>query len=793
MAYIQFVPDLFLEVEELNRLAKSLDQDGFRKVLLQDSVSFGLVKNDSDPSFLNGKVERDTDNSLGQKTIKIGAIKGVSSTGQLIASEAISNLPVPADNNWYWIKVKHQFSSQEKGKVSIDAVGNLVGVGTEFTKLLRGQPNFPSTIKFINSNDNVLEYEVLEVTDDTHAVLVYPGLNGGDSVFVSESNLYYQVVGTFTEGAAIPNENKFPFKYDSATIELVLEVTDNVRPSYVAGQEFYLARVAVQVGNLIIQDKRVEYWETKGSKQSIDISRTANPLVGVEAIRWANTFNGGDKNLIQLAWGMRSTNWSVDSSQNIVTLFGSSMGGSFKTTDDFTNGDFNGWRLYSSNGKYRRVVNSIKQGSAINLYLDVLDVDDYSTDGGETFTGKQLVCVPNADSVEIKFTAHPGDGIANVDEYYQWSINLPFGIAAVTAYKDALASYNVQYRYKAFKEFTEWSPIASGEYYTEASYTEQGVLLPTEDRVTYPYTSHPTNGFIQVALSPNSLFRFKNKVFKGDVIAVQTLTNLTAGQVLQLKVGVSDKYQHIKGSITLSEDVFISLSNENAVEGNEFTLHFNCTSLTLGDNKIYIVDNLATGSPSVIKAISQADAFQMMNQDNGISIRCTFDDTGHWIGYQNYNLGQPFELKMIDVSAADLPTYFDTNTLAGKIKGYYGWQLHAPLNSGRVPVGYGTFTDANGTVVFTPQASGGEAKHKQTVDEMPKHRVKLFGGGGSGSDVGANDTASYDAALGGNSSYRIQANSDTDATRGKSSEVGGDVAMNILQPYYVTVFVKKTF
>lgn len=777
MAYIKFVPDLFLEVEELSRLTKSLDADGFRKALLQDSVSFGLIKTDKDSAFTNGKVERDTDNSLGQKTIKIGAIAGVNSTGQFITSEAIASLPIPADNNWYWLKVKHQYSSQEKGKVSIDPSGNLIGVGTEFTKLLRGQPNFPSTVKFINSNNNVLEYEVLEVIDDTHAILVYPGLNGSDSVFLSEDNLYYQVVGTFSEGVSVPNDNKFPFQYDSATIELVLEVTDNVRPSYTVSQEFYLARVSVQVGNLIIQDKRIEYWESKGSKKVIDISRSANPLVGIEAVKWQNAFNGGDKNIVQLAWGMRSKNWSVDSSQNIVTLFGSSIGGSFKTTDDFTNGDFNGWRLYSPNGNYRKVVSSIKQGSAINLYLDVLDVDDYSTDGGDTFTAKELLCVPNADTVEVKFTAHPSDSVANVDELYSWPINTPLAEALVTAYKDDTSFYNVQYRYKALKEFTEWTPIASGEYFTEVSFDEDGNILATGDRVLFTYTSHPTNGFVQIKLSPDSLFRFKNKVYKGDVIGVQTITTFTSGQVLQLQVGISDRYQYIKGAISLSDDVFISLSNLNAVEGNEFTLHFNCSALNLGSKKIYIVDNLATGSPSIIKAITQADAYQMLNQDNGISIKCTFDDNGHWIAYQNYNLGQPFELKMIDVSATELPTYFDTTTLAGKIKGYFGWELHSVLNGGRVPVGYGTFTDVNGSVVFTPQHVGGEAAHVQTIEEMAPHKhdfvfvEKHVSDGGTGVGAGAG----------------------SDTRDNMIGETGGGQAFNILQPYYVTVFVKKTF
>jgi hypothetical protein len=799
--FINFVPDLFIEVAELIRFKESLDSNGFRKVLLQDSVNFGLIKSSIDPFFVNAKVERDVDNSLSQKTIKIGPIAAINNQGNLLTLPITNNLPIPSDNSWYWVKISHQYSSIEKGKVSIDATGNLIGINTEFLKVLRSNQNFPSFIEFVGSTNNPLQYELVDVIDNTHAIVAHPAITvGGNADFIAESNLDYAIVGTFTEGVEAPVDNQFPFRYDSCLVSIVAESVLNMRPTYVQGQEFYIARVKVTDGNLVIQDKRGELWETKGSSRSIELDRSNNnPLIGVESVKWQNLFNTGDRNIVDIAWGMRSTNWAVDSSLNIVTLFGSSTGGSFKTIDDFTDGDFNGWRLYTSNGKYSKVVNSIKQGAAINCYLDHLDVDHFSLDGGITFITDTVLIVPDADAVELTFIPEKEinvvDDVFNVDDNdkFIFNINTPIAHCLPTVYKDDKCKYIVLYRYKAFKEFSKWTPIASGSYYTELSFRPNGSLLPDAERIIQTYISSPIAAFIELQISPNSWKRFKETVYKGDIIGVNTISSFVAGQTLELKVGIDKRYQHIVGDISLTDDIYISLSRLKAVEGNEFRLHFDCNSLSMSDKKFIICDDYASGTLIVLKELTFADAFQMKNIDGGLVLDIVYSNEGKWIVYQNYDLGQPFQLKMIDVPANELVTYFDTTSLLGKKKGYFGWALHSTLNSGRVPVGFGTYTDINGTTVFVQGESGGEVKHKQIVQEMPKHRVKLFGGGAGGVDVGVNDTAAFDAGLGGNSSYRIQKNVDMNATRGQSSEVGGDVPFNIMQPYFVTVFVKQMF
>lgn len=791
MSFIKYSPDLFIEVIELNRLSQFLDQDGFRKNIIDNSVSFGLIKTQANATFPNGKVERDVNNALGQKTVKIGAIRAIDSQGRFLVKDQTNNLPVLADNNWYWIRIKHQHSTQEKGTVSIDAAGNLVGTGTKFTSTLRGQSNFPSTIKLINSVYNTLEYEVLEVTDDNHAILVYPGLNDNDALFVSESNLTYSVVGTFTEGVAIDQEDKYPFQYDDVAVELVLETVLNTKPTYVQGTEFYLARVKVLLGELIIQDKRLEVWQTSADFEQTNLTRIENPLIGVESIKWENQFNTGDKNKVSIAWGMRSTNWGIDSSQGIVTLFGSATGGNFKTIDDFTNGDFNSWRLYTQDGKYVRVYNSIKQGGAINLYVDLLDVDSFSADGGSTFIAQELLVVPNADEITIVFKPEPTDNVGNVNETFTFPINTTVAECLVTVYKETTDTvnvlYNVQYQYKLFKQYTEYVPIASGSYLTEISFTDQGILKPSADRVTYSYTSDPIDGFIRLKISPYSFFKFKGKVDKGDIIGVHTIDGFTSGQVVELKVGRDEKYQLIKGNITLTDDVYISLSDQAAVEGNEFKFHFKAENLILGAYKIYIVDNYASGTLSIVKQFDYKDVYQMQNQENGVLVSCIYDDNGNWVASQDYDLGQPFETKIIDVPAAALSDYFDTTTGQGKVRGYFGWELHSILNAGRVPVGYGQVTDAEGTVTYAIGDTGGVQRHKLTINQMPKHRHGLEGSGSrslsGGGWIVQNDQGTPPPADG---------NQDAGVAQ-NMAKVGGDASHPNMQPYYVTVFVKRTF
>src|SRR5690606_19854732 len=118
MSNIKISSNLFLGVPELKRFQKFLSDDGYKKSLLNNSVTFGLVKSDSSIEFNNGMVSSDSDINLNGtifKTVKINPISGVDKFGNFIISDQINQLPIPGSisnssgNRWYWIRISHKY------------------------------------------------------------------------------------------------------------------------------------------------------------------------------------------------------------------------------------------------------------------------------------------------------------------------------------------------------------------------------------------------------------------------------------------------------------------------------------------------------------------------------------------------------------------------------------------------------------------------------------------------------------------------------------------------------------
>jgi microcystin-dependent protein len=716
MSSFKFVPDVFLEEHELNRIQSFLSDSGYKKYILENTVSYGLIKNNADIPFSNGFVSRDVD-SGSDKTIKINPIAAIDSSLQFITSpNVINQLIVPNDGNFYWVRCQYASTTIEVGTLSIAVDGTVVGTGTEFTKVLRGQPNFPTKIKLTNSAFNTLEYSVLEVTDDTHCILANPSAASGSAVFVSESNRQYAVVGTFTNGVAIPTLNKYPYQYDSCSVSLELETVLNTPPSFVSGQQFYLARVTVSGSDVIVQDMRRDFYETKGSELVIDMDRSANPLVGIESTVWQVKTTPSDSNIVNIGWGLRSTNWSINTSTNTLTII-SGLGGKYKAVGQFNNGDFDGWRAYTANGQYSRIVSSVRVGGAVNLILDTLNVTDYSNDFGVTMITQEVHIVPNCEEIEIICQSEPTDNTPSVNRTFTFPINDAVGQCELEVYKKPSVSYNIQYRYKSFKEYGSYFVIPSDNingYLTEVSFDDKGVLLPFTSQVRQTYTQDPTSGFITLQMSPWSYFNFTGVVFKGDLIGVNVISSLTSSVSYPLTVGTSKNYQFIGGSQSIASDTTFTLdTGATGVEGNQFVIHFDCSSLTLGGHFIYVKQGSTT-----LKTIDQSDVYAMLNQEKGIKFTCKYDGT-NWIISQNYDIGTAFEVKMITPGTAS--TSFDLGgTNLGQIRGWYGWQIYTDM-TGRMPVGTGAFTEASGTYTRADGTTGGEVQHKLVTAEIPSH------------------------------------------------------------------------
>lgn len=770
MAYLKINPELFLGNAELNRLQKFFE-DQNKNNLINSTKSFGLLK-----GF--GKVERDADVS-GQKTVKISEVLAIDKSGNCITSDIQNSLIVPNDGNWHWIKIKYAISNIEKGTFSIAQNGDLTDTTgkAELTIILRDIQEFPTRVKFEGSLLNTLEYDILEVIDDTHAVLQHPAVNlYGVSEFAQEEGLKLKVVGTFTKGLAVPNESKFIFNYDSSLTEIIQESTFNTRPTYNEGYEFYLARVRVSNGTIIIQDKRTDFWKLSETP----ITRKDNPCIGIESSQFTTFYTPQDKNLVKVFWGMRSSNWSIDTSNNIV-IFNTGEGGKFKSVEDFTNGDFDGFRLYTPTGKYHKVISSAKQGSAINLTLDNLDADNFSDNGGITTLNKTLVCVPDADEIELLFTPEPEDEKKAFVQSFVFPINEETGKCDVLVYNDPFVVYNVQYRYKTKDEYSDYKILPTDDehgYYTENSFDENGNLKLEDERERLTYIQDEVSGFIKLLCSPTSLKNFKQSVDKGDLIGVREINDLSTTTIIPLIVGTEKNYIYVSGNINLNSDVFFTLDSATSIEGNQFTVHFNCEELNLAGKNIYITENYQTADQSVLKKVDFGDVCEMKNRDGGISFVLKYKGT-HWVMYQNYDKGQPFEVSMFD---GDMNTYFDS-TGQGKVKGYFGWSIHSILKDGKTPVAAGVRTEtynngASVTKTFNIGETGGEMNHQLTIDEMPKHKHPITASN-------KNSTEGF-GAVAGTDLVGIESGGNTD-------EVGGDKQHNIMQPYYVLAFTKKNY
>lgn len=734
MSNLKISSNLFLGTPELTRLQEFLGKDGNIRGLLNNSVSFGLIKNDYDISFNNAKVSADADINIGGvtfKTIKINPISGFDKYGNFLVSEQINQLPIPGDivnstnNRWYWLRISHKFSHEEKGLWNLSNTGILTGSGGELTKIARGNPNFPTRIRFTKDTlkygplINTQDFDILEITDDNNCIL-----NGVS--FQNEQNLKLNIVGTFTYGAPIDPVNKMIFNYDSVLVELIEEPisTPNQRPTsgFESDRTFYIARVRVDGNNIIIQDKRTDYWETKSSFMLQDIDGLNNPLIGIEAIKFDHPFTTRNFNIVEVAWTFRTTSWNINTEDNVVTL-SSGQGGLFKSVNDFSDGDFDGWRLYTQNGKYFRIVNSVKQGNAIDLQLDTLDIDAFSPDGGNTFYNNYYVIVaPNAEAIELTFTPRPSDNVSTQTFKYEFEINKLIGSCKVLAYGDPISFYQLSYRYRNNLSYSPSIVVTEGKYYDESSFDENGNLLPPPQTNIFSYSGSSDDYLVQVIISPQAYKNFNFRVDKGDLIGTQIITSLSGVSNINLLVGQNFYHQYFTGNLTLNSDITIEFdTSPNAVNGNRFILQFNCNDINLNG----FVININSGV-SVLKTLRQGDVYQMKNIDGGIVIEAYYNGT-NWILSQNYDLGVPGEMKsVVGVNGQSALTYFDSNGW-GNVKGLFGYRIAdgSPGSNtidmrGMFQVGYSPIDPDYSTIGNT----GGEKFHTLLQNEQGSFDVR---------------------------------------------------------------------
>ena len=102
------------------------------------------------------------------------------------------------------------------------------------------------------------------------------------------------------------------------------------------------------------------------------------------------------------------------------------------------------------------------------------------------------------------------------------------------------------------------------------------------------------------------------------------------------------------------------------------------------------------------------------------------------------------------------------------------------FGQGRTLIGEGTGNDGSTSMTFTANNTGGEYKHKLTVDEMPSHSHKLYARGGQTAQT-SSPFAANKPILQGSNSYGFDV-----------SKAGGDGYHNNIPPYITVFFWRRT-
>lgn len=286
MSKLNISRNIFLEKEELNRFQDFLLNDTIASIFLENSSSWGIIRtifSGPSPDYL---VEVGT--NLG--TIKIDSLsKAVDVDRLLILQKPIDNISVPQDNSWYWVKISHKYSPLEEGECSINANGEVTGLNTKFSEVLRGHSSeVPVKIKFYKDGGAINNqiYEVLSlntVTPDLNLILV-------GNEFQPESGLRYYVIGSTPIFEVITSQQEEGlYFYDGCNIELILEEVEDTPPvsNFIEDKQFYIARVRNSAGSITIQDKRTDWWtfNIEGISDKLDKYANLSDLTDVAQAR----------------------------------------------------------------------------------------------------------------------------------------------------------------------------------------------------------------------------------------------------------------------------------------------------------------------------------------------------------------------------------------------------------------------------------------------------------------------------------------------------------------------------
>lgn len=434
MGKLKITSNLFLEVAELERFRKFIEDDGYKVFVKYLTKSYGIAQNDDNTLF---KVSQKLGSS---NTVTVNAGVAFDSDLNIILLKEDKDIQITNNGTKKWIVVSYTSTNDEVGTVSISNQGVLSGKNTKFTEVLRGQPNFPTKIKF-TSTKNTTEYEVVEVNSDIEAVL--------SGSFTAESGLKYQVVGTFTPGFQPDDDVKEIYEYDSCNIEVV-ESED--KPTLADGQ-FILASIDFTSTVMTVTDERSAYMfnqETLAYDNTTDT--TENPFVALR-----KTSIKSDRLIdIQFEWGYKVQRYEMlNTSLNNIFNIVSGESKYIPLNSNIPDNVFAGWRLVN-----RKNMKEVTVDRNENNYLYISRFDSELI----TNVDDDFVIIPPYTKIEVeaKLSGTNYDE-TDADYFFNFSIeNLKTHFVIPLEYLDTLIS--LRYRMKSGTTTTEFQKFAISQF-----------------------------------------------------------------------------------------------------------------------------------------------------------------------------------------------------------------------------------------------------------------------------------------------------------------------------------------
>lgn len=401
MSRLKFSENLFLEVNELQRLVKFLADDGYKLAIKSMSKSFGIVEN-SGNTYFKVTAKAGTANTV----IINPGIAFTTDVDAIVMENAVEMQILNTGIN-RWLVLSRDVKNIETGTVTINTDGSLSGIGTEFTKVLRGQPNFPTKVKF-ESTLNSGEYEVVSVVSDTSAILA--------GSFVNENNLKYSVIGTFTPGFQPLAANKMIYEYDSYNIRIV----DSADKPSLSANEFIIAGISFDdSGGMSISDERIysmfnNPYVQQGSSSDAASKNPLASLLSVAAIGGINAVNTVSVDLeLVVEHGYTITKFELvttSTSNSFNILSGSS---NYLGTGNIPDGLFNGWLLVNrANMKYAKIDSNLNK----SLFISNLDTSMILDDNND------FIVVPNFLEMEYEVKLSSNVNLPSKPFYFRASI-----------------------------------------------------------------------------------------------------------------------------------------------------------------------------------------------------------------------------------------------------------------------------------------------------------------------------------------------------------------------------------